>query len=77
MAEIKLQRLPDRTPVKLAVYLPPELNSALADYAAFYAAAYGRDEPVAELVPAILASFLESDRAFQAARRRGRGQRED
>lgn len=74
---IKLQRLPDRAPVKLAVSLPPELSSALADYAVFYAAAYGREEPVAELVPAILVSFLESDRAFQTARRLRRVLRED
>lgn len=72
MAEIKLARLPDRTPVRVTISVSPELNSALADYAAFYAAAYGRDEPVAELVPAILASFLDSDRAFQAARRQAR-----
>ena len=77
MAEIKLQRLPDRTPVKLTVTLSPELNSALVDYAAVYATAYGREEPVAELVPAILASFLEGDRAFQAARRQRRVSRED
>ena len=55
--------------MKLAVSLPPELHQALVDYAAFYAAAYGEDEPVAELVPAMLSTFIESDRAFQAARR--------
>ncbi|WP_312844739.1 DUF2274 domain-containing protein [Sphingomonas koreensis] len=39
------------------------------------AATYGVAEPVAELVPAMLQAFLESDRAFmrgQAARERGR-----
>jgi hypothetical protein len=72
MAPIRLQRLPDRTPVRLTVSLSPELANALAAYAAFYAQAYGCDEPLAELVPAILAAFLDSDRSFQAARRQGK-----
>lgn len=66
MVELKLARLPDRTPIKLTVLVLPELHQALADYAALYAEAYGREEPIAELVPAMLASFLESDRAFRA-----------
>lgn len=71
MADIKLARLKDRTPVRLTISLTPELRQMLADYALFYAAAYGAEEPLSELVPAILSSFLESDRAFQAARRAG------
>jgi hypothetical protein len=67
--EIKLARLPDRTPIKLSISVTPELHQALSDYAAFHAAAYGQEEPVAELVPAMLAAFLEGDRAFQASRR--------
>jgi hypothetical protein len=67
--EIKLARLPDRTAIKLSVSVPPELHQALSDYAAFYASAYGQEEPVAELVPAMLAAFLEGDRAFQTSRR--------
>jgi hypothetical protein len=66
---IKLDRLPDRTPVRMTILVPPELNRALGDYAEAYAAAYGRTEPVSELVPAILAAFLESDRGFVRARR--------
>lgn len=69
MAALKLAPIPDRTPVKLAVHLPPELHRALGDYAAIYTTVYGREESVADLIPAILSSFLESDRAFQAARR--------
>lgn len=69
MAGIKLERLPDRTAVKVTVTLPPDLHRALSEYAAAYEAAYGQAEPVAELVPAILAAFLESDREFARARR--------
>ncbi len=65
---LKLARIPDRTPVKLAISIPPELNEALKDYAAAYQEAYGTSEPVAELVPAMLASFIESDREFARGR---------
>lgn len=54
----------------------PDLHRALADYAALYAQTYGRDEPVAELIPAMLSAFLESDRAFVPERdSRLRGQK--
>jgi hypothetical protein len=69
MAAIKLERLPDRTPVKITILVPPELNRALGDYASAYEAAYGQAESVADLIPAMLAAFLESDREFTRARR--------
>jgi len=69
MIELKLPRLPDRVPVKLSIAISPELNQALAEYAELYRQAYGREEPVADLVPAILAAFLESDRAFARTRK--------
>lgn len=75
MVDLKLGRLPDRTRVKLAITITPDLQAALNEYAALYAKAYGRDEPVTELIPAMLASFLDSDRNFVKARddaRRGR-----
>jgi hypothetical protein len=68
MADLKLGKLPDRVPVKLTVAILPDLHQALQDYAALYAQAYGRQEPVAELIPAMLASFLESDRGFMRSR---------
>ena len=69
MAAIKLERLPDRTPVKITICISPELNRALADYAAAYEASYGQAESVAELVPAMLSAFLQSDRGFVRSRR--------
>lgn len=68
MAHIKLAALPDRKPIKLAIYLMPELDAALRDYARVYAETYGRTETVETLVPAMLTAFLESDRAFAKAR---------
>ena len=66
---LKLSKLPNGVPVKITISVSPELNQALADYAALYAESDGRPEPVTELIPAMLASFLESDRAFARWRR--------
>ena len=68
MATLKLNRLPDRTPVKLGVTISPELHQSLQAYAIVYEQSYGVAEPLTELISAMLASFLESDRAFLRAR---------
>jgi hypothetical protein len=72
MSELRLRKLPDRTPVRLTVTVSPELHRALLDYAALYEEVYGHAEPLGELIPAMLASFLEADKAF-ARRKRGQG----
>ncbi|HEX8442784.1 MAG TPA: DUF2274 domain-containing protein [Allosphingosinicella sp.] len=72
MPELRLPKLPDRTPVKITISVSPDLNQALADYAALYQETYGQTEPVQDLIPAMLASFLDGDRAF-ARRRREQG----
>ncbi|SFG01980.1 hypothetical protein SAMN05518801_105226 [Novosphingobium sp. CF614] len=72
MPELKLGRLPDRTPIKLAITVTPDLHHMLQQYAALYAEAYGREESVTELVPAMLAAFLESDRSFVRSRSTGK-----
>lgn len=69
MAELRLARLPDRTPVKITISISPDLNHALVDYASLYQETYGQTEPVQELIPAMLASFLEADKAFARRRR--------
>lgn len=69
MADLKLAKLPDRTPVKLTITVMPDLLMRLQAYAAAYSEIYGQEEPVTELIPAMLISFLDSDRGF--ARRRG------
>lgn len=66
---LKLPKLPDRTPVKLTIQLAPELSDALNEYALAYQEVYGVSEPVAELIPAMLAAFIDTDRAFIRARR--------
>ncbi|MCB4859636.1 DUF2274 domain-containing protein [Sphingobium sp. PNB] len=70
MPELKLPKLPDRTPIKLPITVTPDLHQMLQDYAALYAESYGREEPIAELIPAMLTAFLESDRGFARSRTR-------
>jgi hypothetical protein len=70
MADLKLAKLPDRTPVKLTIFVTPDLSRALNDYATLYHDSYGQKEAVAELVPHMLATFLAGDRAFVKARER-------
>lgn len=68
MVDLRLSKLPDRTPVKLAITITPDLHGALTDYAAVYNETYGQSEPVTELIPHMLAAFLASDRGFAKAR---------
>jgi hypothetical protein len=69
--ELKLAKLPDRTPAKITITVSAELNSALCLYAEFYRAVYEEAESVAALVPFMLEAFLESDRGFAKARKDG------
>jgi hypothetical protein len=69
MPELKLAKLPDRVPVKLTITVQPDLAQALRAYAAVYRATYGEVESVEELIPFMLASFLEGDRGFAKARK--------
>lgn len=68
MASLKLGKLPDRTPVKLTINIMPDLQSALNEYTSLYAQEYGVTENVIDLIPSMLAGFLDSDREFQKAR---------
>jgi hypothetical protein len=72
VAGIKLAKLPDRTPVKVALNLSPDLHGLLTDYAGHYERVYGECVPIADLVPAMLESFLDSDRDFIRSRREAR-----
>ena len=48
MSELKLGKLPDRTPVKITITVSPNLSQALRDYAAIYRTTYGEAESVAD-----------------------------
>ncbi len=66
---MKLERLPDRTPVKLTASFPPRDHADLALNAELYARTYGEPVPPAELVPSIVRAFLASDRDFKRMRK--------
>jgi len=69
MPELKLAKLPDRTPVKIAIQVLPDLNDDLIQYVELYRRAYGETVSISDLIPAMLASFLASDREFLKARK--------
>jgi len=72
MADLRLPKLPDRTPVKLSIQVTPQLFADLTRYAGLYREAYGQEEAIADLIPPMLTAFLDSDRAFAKARSGGR-----
>ena len=67
--DLKLAKLPDRTPVKVTISVKPDLHAMLTCYAEFYRQSYGEEESVAELIPFMLQAFMEADRGFQKARK--------
>ena len=69
MPELRLSKLPDRTPIKISISVTPDLHAALTAYADAYQATYGSAESVAELIPYMLTAFIESDGGFRKARR--------
>lgn len=69
---LKLAKLPARTPVKIGITVTPDLDADLRAYLALYRATYeDKVATVADLIPAMLETFLASDRAFAKARREG------
>ncbi|HEV2551640.1 MAG TPA: DUF2274 domain-containing protein [Stellaceae bacterium] len=71
MTGLKLAKLPDRTPVRIAITVSPDLNQSLHAYAELYREAYGASESVPELIPYMLEAFLRSDHGFVKARKEG------
>lgn len=67
MPELKLGKLPDRKPVKIAITVSAALDKKLHSYAAAYRAAYSEDEKVGDLIPFMLEQFLDGDRGFAKA----------
>lgn len=68
---LKLAKLPDRTPIKIALTVTPDLSRALSDYTAIYNRTYGDKAETADLIPAMLEAFLASDRVFAKALKDG------
>ncbi len=77
MPDLKLAKLPDRTPVKITFSAWPELNQRLQTYAELYREAYGEQESVPDLIPYMLEGFLEADRSFSKIQKERAGSKPD
>lgn len=66
---LKLPKLPERTPMRLAIAISPDLHRKLEAYADAYEQIYGQKEAVATLIPSILEHFISSDRRFLQTRK--------
>ena len=66
---LKLDPLPNRTPVRLTLSISPDLAAALSDYAEIYTSTYGQSEKPETLASHMLEAFLASDGGFKRARR--------
>jgi hypothetical protein len=69
MPDLKLGKLPNRTPAKLTLAISPDLGERLRSYAALHSATYGQEVTAADLGPYMLESFLDGDREFAKARK--------
>ena len=67
MADLKLEKLPDRNTVKITFTASAQLNGLLVNYAGLYEQTYGKQETIAGLLPYILEAFIASDAGFRKA----------
>lgn len=65
--KLRLGPLPEAETVRLTVTLSASVKADLDRYAELYAAAYGKPADVPTLVPHMLATFMDRDRAFRRA----------
>jgi len=74
MAEkLKISEILDDKPVKLTIELPAAVHRDLVAYSDVLGRETGRSIDIAKLVPAMLARFMSTDRAFLKARRAKQG----
>ena len=73
MEKLKLSAIPDDKPVKLTIELPASVHRDLVAYSEVLGRETGQSVEVAKLIPAMLARFMSTDRAFLKARREKQG----
>lgn len=64
MPDLRLGRLPNRTPAKLTLTLWNALDEHLRLYAELHSAQTGVEVSAADIAPQMLADYLEADREF-------------
>lgn len=68
MPDLKLGKLPNRTPVKMTISVMPDYEEALRDYATIHSAQHGIDSTPADIASAMVEQFIVNDREFAKAR---------
>jgi hypothetical protein len=71
--KLKLSQIPDDKPVKLTIELPAAVHRDLVAYSEVLGRETGKSVEVVKLIPAMLARFMSTDRAFLKARREKEG----
>ena len=69
MKKLKLSAIPDDKPVKLTIEFPAGVHRDLVAYSEALGQETGKSVQVVKLIPAMLARFMSTDRAFLRARR--------
>jgi hypothetical protein len=73
--KLKLSGIPDDKPVKLTIELPAAVHRDLVAYGEVLGRETGKSVEVVKLIPAMVARFMSTDRAFLKARREKQGTR--
>ena len=73
MEKLKLSAIPDDKPVKLTIEFPASVHRDLVAYSEVLARETAQSVEVVKLIPAMLARFMSTDRAFLKARREKQG----
>jgi len=68
MTGLKIKKIPDRTPVKITLSLPPEIYSDLLIYAEIYQKEHGSVETPQILAVQMITAFIQSDSGFRKAK---------
>ena len=71
--KLKLSAIPDDKPVKLTIELAAAVHRDLVAYSEVLGRETGKSVEAAKLIPAMLARFMSTDRAFLRARREKQG----
>jgi hypothetical protein len=69
-ATLRLGPIPKATPVRITIVVTAEFKSQLERYAELHARVWGDAIDAAELIPHMLRSFVDGDKAFRRAQKR-------
>lgn len=69
-ATLRLGPIPKVTPIKITIVVTAEFKTKLERYAELHARAWGEPIDAAGLIPHMLRSFVDGDKAFRRALKR-------